>query len=447
MLWRHLCLVRAVAASGFLTCSMIGSSPAGEPGEPIPGPESTAEAVKVLDAEKAGSLAVDVRGQGQDRVRVSLRNTSSKRLHVVIPPGLVAASAAGQGAGGGGFQSMGLGSASNRPGAFGQFAGSKPEAGFRSVPPSGPEAPSFAVTVPAGQKVEVDVPAVCLNYGLPTPTGKDKFRLVDVDGYSKDERVRKALRSLATLGTSQGTAQAVMWRVCNNVPFEVMAARGDKSVNVAEIALAARFVDALDQGAEMVDAAYLINRRIFVSVASEGSTGKDAVRLAGAIDGLRVLGLPVHVVAVGEVPKAVAPALHLGVILGHNAAGESRGRVVVQASHGSGEPDWSPLGQVTFRDASATSALDGASLARAIDHAVGSAFVTTKVAKRSSNGTTLRIENRLPFTLASVTLKAGASAGAPLSTLPAVGVGPGRAGQVTLPASIGTVDRVELNGL
>ena len=82
------------------------------------------------------------------------------------------------------------------------------------------------MTVPAGQKVDLDIPAVCLNFGLPTPTPRDKFRLMDVDDYSKDVRVRKALRCLATLGTSHGTAQAAMWRVCNKRPLRRDAGPG-----------------------------------------------------------------------------------------------------------------------------------------------------------------------------------------------------------------------------
>ena len=56
----------------------------------------------------------------------------------------------------------------------------------------------------------------------PPPRHRDTFTLMDVDEYSSDPRVRKALRSLATYGTSLGVAQAVMWRVCNDLPFETM---------------------------------------------------------------------------------------------------------------------------------------------------------------------------------------------------------------------------------
>ena len=83
------------------------------------------------------------------------------------------------------------------------------------------------VTVPVGQRVEIAIPAVCLNYGSPTPTPRDKFELMDVDDYSRDPRVRKALRSLATMGTSHGVAQAAMWHLCNGVPFETWDRQGE----------------------------------------------------------------------------------------------------------------------------------------------------------------------------------------------------------------------------
>jgi hypothetical protein len=453
MLWRHLGLVRAITAAGLLSCSTLGAAAAGEPEEPIPGADAQAETVKVLDAEKAGTLAVEVRGQGQDRVRVSLKNTSGRRLNVVLPPGLVASSSVGQGppgggGGNGGFQSMGLGAATNRTGGFGQFAGANSsQPGFRSVAPADVAA-KVAVTVPAGQKVDVDIPSVCLNFGLPTPTARDRFRLVDVDDYSKDVRVRKALRALATMGTSHGTAQAAMWRVCNNVPFAMMLDRGDKIINPYEVALAARFLDALDQSADAIDPAYLSEARLFLTVEGEGLAAKDAKRLGASLEGLRILGLPARLCSPGEAPRTSSPALHLGVRLSTSENGEIRGRVVVQAASGLGEAnDWTTLGQVGFKEPSAPAALDAASLAMTLDRAVGSAFVTAKVARRSASSTTLRIDNRLPFTVANLTVKAGSSAGAPLLTLSGLGVGPGRTGLATIPAANGSVEKVELNGL
>jgi len=128
MLWRHLCLVRAWSAAGLLTltCSIFGAAALAEPDDPAPQAEPVTQTVKVLEAKQAGDLTVDLRGQGQDRVRMVLRNTSAKRLRVVLPAGLVAANTLGQG----GFQNMGLGMPNNEPGAFGAFRSVPPDAGF-----------------------------------------------------------------------------------------------------------------------------------------------------------------------------------------------------------------------------------------------------------------------------------------------------------------------------
>ncbi len=133
MLWRHLCLVRASTAAGLLGGMMLlgGSAataqdqapaPAASRPEPSTPPASIAtETVDLLEAGKAGDLTVVARGQGQDKVKMTIRNTTKRRLNVIVPPGLVAASKVAQAGGGGGgrLQSIGLGSVANREGAFG----------------------------------------------------------------------------------------------------------------------------------------------------------------------------------------------------------------------------------------------------------------------------------------------------------------------------------------
>jgi hypothetical protein len=452
MLRRHLCLVRAWSAAGLLTCSIFGTAVMAEPDGPTPGGEPETRTVKVLAAEQAGDLALELRGQGQDRVRLVLKNTSARRLNVVLPAGLVAASNVGQGAGGGGggggFQSMGLGTPTNEQGAFGAFRATTNETGFRSIPPA--DAPrADQVTVPVGQTVEVAVPAVCLNFGMPTPTARDKFTLIDVDDYSRDPRVRKALRSLATLGTSHGVAQAAMWRVCNDVPFEFMAAQKSKVVNVHEVALAARFVSALDASgeAEFVDPSYLTEARILVNVQGEGALARDAHRIGAAMDGLTLLGLPVRAIepgATGE-PTAAGPAILVKVLLTSSAAGETRGRLFLDRSVEGG--DWVSLGKTTFTEGSAASVLDATTLLKTLDHAIATAFVTVKPARHGAGSTTLKIDNHLPFTLANVVLKAGGSSGHPKVELKGLGVGPARSALAPIQAPGGSVDHIELNGL
>jgi hypothetical protein len=408
------------------------------------------ETVNLLDGRNAGDLDVVARGHGQDRVHLSIRNRSSHRLNVVIPPGMVASSAVGQppgGAGGGRLQSMGLGSVSNREGAFGEFRGTTTTGGLQSVG-TRDEAITGQVTVPVGETVELSIPGVCLNYGLPSPTPRNTFRLVDVNEYTSNPRVRRALRSLATYGTSHGVAQAAMWNVCNDLPFEMMAEQTGKVMNVHEISLAARFVEAIDApGAlDLVDPATLSQSRVFVQVKGQGTLGADAKRLSSGLEGLHVLGLPLQVVESQELPTVAAPALLLSIVLTDAKVGETRGAIVVN-SCASGEA-WLPLGKVSFRDNSSVSVLDGAALIKVVDRAVSSAFVTVKPARRTAGSTTLKVENRLPFTVSNLVVRAGSSSGSP--SVPFVGVGVGPARSALLPiqaANASLVEHVELNGL
>ena len=87
------------------------------------------ETVDLLQASKSGDLTVVARGHGQDQVRMTIRNTTNRRLNVIIPPGIVAASKVAQPGGGGGgrgLQSIGLGSVTNREGAYDGLAHGRP---------------------------------------------------------------------------------------------------------------------------------------------------------------------------------------------------------------------------------------------------------------------------------------------------------------------------------
>ena len=333
----------------------------------------------------------------------------------------------------------------NRPGSFGQFIGGQNATGLRSVPVDGSSS-SVSVAVPVGETLNVSVPAVCLNYGVDTPTPRDSFSLVDVDEYSTDVRVRKALRSLALLGTSQGVAQASMWRICNDVPFEKMAATDAKSVNEHELALAARFVDAVDaSNADLVDPAALAEGRVFVQIASEGPYAADAKRLNDKLDGLRLFGLPIRSVDGDEPPSTEGPALFVKLTVATSEIGETRGRVNVVYS--AGLDDWRPLGKSTFRDHSSLALLDSQSLIQSLEAELVRAFVTVAPAKRTATSTTVRVENHLPFTLAAVRLRAGSSPGAPSVPFAAVGIGPARSAMISIQAGQAVVESADLNGL
>src|SRR5262249_42110570 len=151
--------------------------------------------------------------------------------------------------------------------------------------------------------------------------------------------------------------------------------------------------------------------RILVQVEGQGALGREARRINGQLAGLRVLGLPLTAAADETAPPCSAPALAIRVVLTASGPGETPGPVVVNSC--TPADAWTPLGTVALRENTTASVLDGATMARAIDRAVAGAFVTVKPAHRSVGATTLKIENRLPFTVSGLVVRAGQSYGAP----------------------------------
>ena len=326
MLWRHLCLVRAWSAAGLLSGMMLLGGSAATAQSPAPAPaaaraepsappaEVTTETVDLLQAGKAGDLTVAARGQGQDKVRMTLRNTTERRLNVIVPPGLVAASkvaqAGGGGGGRGGLQSIGLGSVANREGAFGEFQADAPAGGLRSIPTTG-EPRSRSVAVPAGETVDAHDPRRLpqLRPARPDPPrqahphgrGRLHDRPADPQGAPQPRHARHQPRR------RPGGHVAALQRPA----FEVMMEQSGKVMNLSEIALAARFVEALDESTspDLLESSALTESRILVQVEGQGTLARDAQRLNGQLDGLRVLGLPLKVVEGDTLPPCSAPAL------------------------------------------------------------------------------------------------------------------------------------------
>ena len=398
--------------------------------------------VDLLQGQRSGELAVDARGAGDSRVELRLRNTSGGRLHVVIPPGLVASSGVGQG----GFQSMGLGAPNNRPEAFGRFEGSPSGLpGFRSVAAAA-ESAADAITLPAGEEVSLRIPAVCLNLGLPDPTPSNRFELMDVAEFTPDARIRKALRSLSTLGTDRRVAQIVMWSVCNGYTLPQLADLTPKTANRWEFALADRFIEALDSSAgdDLVDPAYLTAGRVFVRVQGDRELAGQADALASAFDEATLFGLPTRSVRGQDVPTASGPALYLVVTLTSSSESQTAGRVAVHGMARDGE--WINGGAAKLIIDAPSTSIDGSSLAIALERAVAGQFVEVRRVASTESGARFVVENGLPMTIAALTLNAAEDGGAPVA-VDAIGVGPMRTAEVSVPASDVRVDRLELNGL
>lgn len=409
------------------------------------GDDPAPEPVHVLKAQRDGKIELVARGNGADRVRFEVRNTTDRRLKILLPPGLVAAATVGQ-AGGGGFQSMGLGTPTTRAGSFGQYQPSPTLEGFRSVAIEAPEPPG--IVIPPGAKIDFQLPSVCLNYGVTTPTPRHVFQLMDVDEYTTDHRARRALRSLASLGTGQTVAQAVAWAVFNGLTLDDLLAQPVQRMNDHEVALAARILDALDRPGQtgLIDGATLQRSRLFVRVQGDPGTEKDAERLHESLAGARLLGLPVELVPDpnGD-PRAGISSLFLRVRLQSTRPGLTVGKIFVRTR---GVDGWRAIGTAPLKLDRYAGDLQGDDFARDLDRAVAQTFVSARVAVRNPNSTVFQIHNRLPWTLATVVLQAGPNAenAAPVE-LHDLGIAPMRTILAPVPAARAAIERVAVNGL
>ena len=103
--------------AGLLVLAPIGLAGADEPVKPAPPtaqPAAEEPGVNLLEAAKAGSVAVEAEGTGDGRMNLKVTNLTGRRLKVVLPPGLVASGVSGQmggmgGMGGGGMGGGGMG--------------------------------------------------------------------------------------------------------------------------------------------------------------------------------------------------------------------------------------------------------------------------------------------------------------------------------------------------
>ena len=305
-----------------------------------------------------------------------------------------------------------------------------------------------AIAVPVGETIELNIPAVCLNYGWPTPTGRDKFTLMTVEEYTTNSRIRKALRSLATYGTSLGVAQSVMWRVCNDLSFEAMVEQGGKVMNSHEVALAARLSGArrVDRRATWSTPPQLSTGRIFVQVHGEGISIPRPGGWRVSSTACVYSELPLQIAESEETSDRCRPGDDAQRDFDQCQAGETRGAIV--ASTCSVDGAWLPLGKVAFRDNSSSQRPRRHHLVESHRPCRCRGLRDGEAGPPDAGFDDTQGRKPAPLHGDNLVVRAGTSSGAPPVAFEGVGVGPARS--VLLPIQAATaslVERVEINGL
>ena len=110
-------------------------------------------------------------------------------------------------------------------------------------------------------------------------------------------------------------------------------------------------------------------------------------------------------------------------------------------AHGNSK-GWLSLGPVPFSPQAADK-ITGAELANVIDRSAGVRFVTAHAERRASSTTIFRVQNRLPFTVANLTVRTGRAEDAGRVSLTGLGLSPARSTTASVPAAVAIVEKVE----
>jgi hypothetical protein len=117
----------------------------------------------------------------------------------------------GMGGGGGGGQAGGGGMGGGGMGGGGMGGGGGGGGGFMRVPPE--------------RMKKVAVTTVCLEHGKPDPNPKMAYKMVPLEQFTDNPRVRVLCEALGYGQVTQNTAQAAAWHIMDNMTWQELAAK------------------------------------------------------------------------------------------------------------------------------------------------------------------------------------------------------------------------------
>ncbi len=179
-------------------------------------------------AMEGGQIDVKFIPHDATKANVLVRNLTDKPLHIELPAAFAGVPVLGQfggggmggmggggmggmgggGMGGGGGQGMGGGMGGGGMGGGGMGGGGM-GGGFMRVPPE--------------RMKKMTVTTVCLEHGKPDPNPKMAYKIVPLETFTKDARVRVVCEALGNGQVTQKTAQAATWHLTDKLSWEELA--------------------------------------------------------------------------------------------------------------------------------------------------------------------------------------------------------------------------------
>ncbi len=218
-----------------LACSaaiaVVGVLPRAEAGRRFVSPKPynpEHQTVELFQGIQQGVLNVRVVAKDSTQAIVLVENKTEKPLNVKLPPAFVAVMKQfGPPGGGGGADPFGGGDAGGGGGSNqsfgGGFGGMGGMGGFGGMGMGGM---GGMFNVPAQKVGKLPVRCVCLEHGKKEPRPAIQYKLIPVEQYSSDPRLKHLLSMVHPKSPfPQKVAQAAAWHIANRMSWQQLAAK------------------------------------------------------------------------------------------------------------------------------------------------------------------------------------------------------------------------------
>ena len=169
----------------------------------------------MFEAMDAGQIDVKIIPRDATQANVLIRNLTDQPMALRLPKAFASVPIQAQGFGGGGGGG-GIGG-----GGGGQAGGG----GIGGGGGGGGRGGGGAFRVEPERLHKIKVAMVCLEHGKPDPNPKMAYKIVPLEEFTDDPKIRVLCEALADGHIAQNTAQAVAWHIMDDMSWDSLAAK------------------------------------------------------------------------------------------------------------------------------------------------------------------------------------------------------------------------------
>ena len=188
----------------------------------------------LFEAMDAGQVDVKIIPQDATKAKVLIKNLTDKPLELRLPTAFASVPVLAQGMMGGGMGGMGGGGMGGMGGGGmggggqaggGGMGGMGGGMGGGGMGGGGMGGGMGMMRVAPERTHKLDVVTVCLEHGKPDPNPKMAYKMVPLEQFTNDPKIRVLCEAIGYGQVTQNTAQAAAWNIMDNLSWQELAAK------------------------------------------------------------------------------------------------------------------------------------------------------------------------------------------------------------------------------